>query len=72
MTVSFIASKQSQERKKRRVPSNHIEATSLHVDSNHWKCHHCGNGFPNEGERNNHVRLEHDPDDIAYSEFGPK
>lgn len=37
-----------------------------------YPCWYCSAVFTEEGIRNTHVKLNHDPDNIAYSEFGPK
>ena len=37
-----------------------------------WHCVHCGLTFVYQHQRNDHVQSVHDPDGLAYSEFGPK
>ena len=70
MSVPFITG--GRKKRKRIVIPENLEVAKENSNKHPYECWCCALRFPDEGLRLDHVRKEHDPDHLAYSEFGPK
>lgn len=60
------------------IKCNKVVAVSSATEMSHlivnntYRCYYCALSFESDQIRLDHVREAHDPDNLAYSEFGPK